>query len=233
MEITNFIVITAHPVSWNEKLPVVLFAPILFAVAGCGGGPMQPPPPVTNPVPAITTIAPTSVPPDGPAFALTVSGKGFVNSATVQWNGSPRATKFVSSNSVTAQITADDIVASGDNEVTVVNPGPGGGASNSVNLSVPCTLAPETPVSKQTQARLGAIYFDGWSGPISNFHFNGMVGGAYKDRQPLSGWLDNTPCAVERQLAWAHAFGVDFFLFDAYYKPEINYQENLNNALEI
>src|ERR1700730_6293420 len=119
------------------------------------------------------------------------------------------------------------------NAVTVVNPGPGGGTSNSLNLNVPCTLAPETPVSKQTQARLGAIYFDGWSSTISTFHFNGMVGGPYKDRQPLSGWQDNTPCAVERQVAWAHSFGVDFFLFDTYYKPEINYQENLNNALEI
>ncbi len=31
----------------------------------------------------------------------------------------------------------------------------------------------------------------------------------------------------EDRLAWARSFGVDFFLFDTYYKPEINYQENL------
>jgi hypothetical protein len=73
---------------------------------------MQPPPP--NPVPAITAITPSSVAPDGAAFTLTASGTGFVIGATVNWNESARATTFVSSSSVTAQIPADDIVASGD-----------------------------------------------------------------------------------------------------------------------
>ena len=35
---------------------------------------------------------------------LTVNGSGFVSSATVQWNGSPLATTFVSATQLTAQV---------------------------------------------------------------------------------------------------------------------------------
>jgi len=125
-------------------------------------------------------------------------------------------------------------VAAGTESVTVFNLGPGGGTSNSLTFNIPCVLATPGPASTQRRARLGAYYFDGWSGALTNFHFNGLVNGPYQDREPLSGWQDNTACAVEQQLAWAHEFGIDFFVFDWYYNTAVNASgENLNGALQL
>jgi len=50
-----------------------------------------------NPVPIINQpLVPGSAAPGGPAFTLTVNGTGFVSGSTVNWNGSPRTTTFVS-----------------------------------------------------------------------------------------------------------------------------------------
>jgi len=209
----------------------------LVCLTSCGGGGSSTPVPGTpqpNPVPTLTAISPNTVTRGGPAFTLTVTGSNFISGAAVQWNGSTRPTTFVSSTQVTAQISADDIVAAGTERVAVFNPGPGGGTSNSLTFSIPCVLATPGPASTQTRARLGAYYFDGWSGLLTNFHFNGLVNGPYQDREPLSGWQDNTSCAVEQQLAWAHAFGINFFFFDWYYNTAVNASgENLNGALQV
>jgi hypothetical protein len=61
-----------------------------------------------------------------------------------------------------------------------------------------------------------------------------MPNGPYQDREPLSGWQDNNNCAVEQQLAWAHSFGVDFFVFDWYFNAAVTDPgEDLNSALKI
>lgn len=85
----------------------------------------------SNAVPFLNPLVPDATPPGGPAFTLTVSGTGFVSASTVLWNGSPRATKFVSSSKLTAAIQASDIATAGTATVTVASPGPGGGISNS------------------------------------------------------------------------------------------------------
>ena len=100
-----------------------------------------------------------------------------------------------------------------------------------LTFSVPCVIASPAPAASQTRARLGAYYFDGWSGPLTNFHFQGLPLGPYQDRQPVSGWQDNTDCAMEQQLAWAHNFGIDFFVFDWYFNPAVTASgENLDSA---
>jgi len=185
----------------------------------------------SNPAPTITAISPNTAAWNGPAFTLTVNGSGFVSGSTVLWNGYPRTTTFVSSSELTAQIPATDTLAAGTQAITATNLS---GTSSSLPLTVPCVLASPGPASTQTVARLGAYYFDGWSGPLTNFHFNGMLNGAYQGREPLSGWRDNTSCAVEQQLAWAHEFGLNYFVFDWYYDVAQNEYEgdNLNNALQ-
>jgi hypothetical protein len=79
------------------------------------------------------------------------------------------------------------------------------------------------------------FYFDGWSGPLTNNGFNGMVNGPYQNREPVTGWQDNSACAVEQQLAWAHKFGIDFFVFDWYFDGVIFDPAalDLNSALKI
>lgn len=165
---------------------------------------------------------------------LTVNGANFVSGAVVQWNGAAQPTTFVSSTELTAQISADDIVVAGTETVTVSNPAPGGGISNALNFNIPCVLAAAGPASGQTRARLGAYYFDGWAGALTSYHLTQLVNSAYQDRQPLSGWRDDNQCAVEQQLAWAHNFGIDFFVFDWYFNATtLDPSEDLNSALKI
>jgi hypothetical protein len=164
-----------------------------------------------------------------------VNGSNLISTSTVQWNGKSHTTNFVSSTQLTAQISSDDISVAGTDSVTVSNPAPGGGISNSVSFNIPCVLATSGPASGQSHARLGAYYFDGWSGSLTNFHFMGLPNGPYQDREPLSGWQDSNNCAVEQQLAWAHSFGVDFFVFDWYFNTAVTDTtgEDLNSALKI
>ncbi|HSZ18449.1 MAG TPA: hypothetical protein VK770_01585 [Candidatus Acidoferrum sp.] len=56
-------------------------------------------------------------------FTLTVNGTNFLNSSVVDWNGSPRATAFVSSTQLTAAIQAPDIATAGTASITVSNSG--------------------------------------------------------------------------------------------------------------
>lgn len=52
---------------------------------GSGGTP--PPPPPSNPVPAVLSLTPSSANAGGAAFTLTITGRNFVSSSGVQWNG--------------------------------------------------------------------------------------------------------------------------------------------------
>jgi hypothetical protein len=84
-----------------------------------------------NPVPFLTQpLWPTSVPPGHAAFTLKIGGAGFRSGAVVNWNGSRRATTFVSQNEVEAEIPATDVVNKTVAAITVSNPAPGGGTSN-------------------------------------------------------------------------------------------------------
>jgi len=91
---------------------------------------------IVNPVPTITTISPNSAAQNSQAFALTVNGTNFVPGATVRWNGVSKITTFLSSTQLRAQIPASDLTTAGTPAVTVVNLGPGGGTSNSVNFTI-------------------------------------------------------------------------------------------------
>ena len=91
----------------------------------------------SNPVPMLNQpLIPSSAVEGGAGFTLTVNGTGFVTGASVRWNGSPRNTTFVNSSQLSAKITAADVAARGTASVTVMNPGPGGGPSNSVFFPV-------------------------------------------------------------------------------------------------
>src|SRR5439155_14204937 len=87
--------------------------------------------PEPNPVPLISQpLVPDAVAPGGAGFTLTVNGTGFVSGSVVNWNGSARATTFVSNSQLTVSILVSDIAIASTASVTVVNPSPGGGTSN-------------------------------------------------------------------------------------------------------
>ncbi len=60
-----------------------------------------------NPVPFVNQpLVPTSVPPGGPSFTLTVNGAGFVSGSVVRWNGGALTPQFVSGTRLTATVPA-------------------------------------------------------------------------------------------------------------------------------
>jgi FG-GAP-like repeat/Abnormal spindle-like microcephaly-assoc'd, ASPM-SPD-2-Hydin len=90
-----------------------------------------------NAVPLLNQpLTPTSVTPGHGAFTLNVTGSGFALGATVNWNGAPRKTSFVSSSHLQARISSADVAQMGTALVTVTNPAPGGGISNFVYFPV-------------------------------------------------------------------------------------------------
>ena len=92
---------------------------------------------VSNPVPALTSLSPSSAAAGSGAFTLTVNGTGFVSGSVVRWNGADRTTTFVSATRVTASIPASDITTAGTTaQVTVFNPAPGGGTSAALTFTV-------------------------------------------------------------------------------------------------
>jgi YD repeat-containing protein len=97
---------------------------------------------VNNVPPAITSLSPVAATAGGGDFVLTVFGSNFFPTSVVQWNGSSRSTVFVGSGELTASISSSDIAGVGSAQVTVLNPGPGGGIiSNSVTFNkVPPTI---------------------------------------------------------------------------------------------
>jgi predicted dienelactone hydrolase len=109
-----------------------------------------------NPVPLINQpLVPDAIRPGAVGFTLTVNGTGFASGAVVKWNGSPRATTFVSKSRLKATVFSSDVAKPGTASVTVVNPGPGGTSnvvffevtisSSSIGLSAPSAFGTGWP----------------------------------------------------------------------------------------
>jgi len=88
-----------------------------------------------NPIPTISSLDPSCAPVGAQAFTLAVMGTNFVPNSVVRWNGKDLSTTL-NGGPLMAQIPASDIAATGTATVTVFNPAPGGGASNSVTFNI-------------------------------------------------------------------------------------------------
>ncbi len=83
---------------------------------------------VVNPAPALTSIAPSqAVAGSSNPVTVTLTGSGFCRESVADWNGTALATTYVSPTQLTATIPAADFAMGGNDQVTVFNPGPGGG----------------------------------------------------------------------------------------------------------
>jgi hypothetical protein len=93
----------------------------------------------SNPAPTITALSPGAVAAGEVGlngFTLTVTGTNFVSPSTVEWNGSPRPTEFVSSTELQAQVDFADVQTAGSASVAVVTPSPGGGSSSTLTFTI-------------------------------------------------------------------------------------------------
>src|SRR5215813_7924635 len=60
---------------------------------------------IQHPVPVLASVFPRGILLGGPDFMLTAHGLGFVRGSVVEWNGTSRATTYVSSTTLMATIT--------------------------------------------------------------------------------------------------------------------------------
>jgi WD40-like Beta Propeller Repeat len=152
--------------------------------------------PVQPNAPQISNFSPMTAAPKGAAFTITVNGANFVSGnsnnpnmpnptppytgSIVAWNGSPRATTFVSATQLTAQIVNTDIQTAGCDNISVFTYGGGGNVVYSPALSftvassgtpVICSISPASVVagaSAFTLSVVGAGYSSGstvdWNG---------------------------------------------------------------------
>jgi hypothetical protein len=95
---------------------------------------------INAPVPTISALGPNTAVAGDPALTLIVTGTNFVNGAVVRWNGADRTTTYVSSTRLQASIPATDLASAGTANVTVFNPAPGGGTSNSLSFTIAANL---------------------------------------------------------------------------------------------
>jgi hypothetical protein len=119
-----------HSSSQYAALAILALVCGLSACGGSSGGNNN------NPVPTISSLSPDHINAGGSNFNLTVSGSNFISSSVVNWNNSPKQTTFVNSGELTASISAGDIAAVGNAQVSVFNPAPGGGTSSSLAFSI-------------------------------------------------------------------------------------------------
>jgi hypothetical protein len=71
-----------------------------------------------------------------PAFTLKITGSGFTGSSTVSWDKVDLATTYTSPSELSAAVPADMVSAAGTASITVFNPAPGGGVSNSLPFTI-------------------------------------------------------------------------------------------------
>lgn len=96
---------------------------------------------ITNPLPTLTSLTPSSANAGGAAFNLTVTGTNFRSDSVIRWNDADRTTTFVSATELRAAIPAADIASPGIAAVKVFTPAPGGGTTAGLSFIVSGSLA--------------------------------------------------------------------------------------------
>jgi outer membrane protein assembly factor BamB len=104
----------------------------------------------------ISSITPASTGAGGSAFTLTVTGTDFSPQSQVLWNGSNRATTYVSATQLTAQISAADIAAPGTVPVSVSDPT--NGLSNQITFTIAVPPLSLTSISPTTVTAGGPAF---------------------------------------------------------------------------
>jgi hypothetical protein len=102
---------------------------------------------LTNLLPVLTGINPTSKVRGQESFTLTLSGSNFSSTSKVLWNGDELTTSFVDSTSLTAVVPASLLAVAGTANVSVFTPTPGGGTSTIVQFTIQQTPQYESDVS--------------------------------------------------------------------------------------
>jgi hypothetical protein len=91
---------------------------------------------ISNPVPVITSLGQNSAVEGSGNLSIRVMGTGFSATSVVQWNGTGLTTSFLDNSDLQAIIPAADLADEGTASITIFNPTPGGGTSNSTTFTI-------------------------------------------------------------------------------------------------
>jgi 6-phosphogluconolactonase (cycloisomerase 2 family) len=161
--------------------------PVNFTITS--GGPSS--------VPAINFVSPSCVPAgeqfvDGVDNQLVVVGANFVSSSVVQWNGTDLPTTLESGSNdtiLTAQVPASDIATAGTAAVTVFNPPPGGGSSNSLTFTITTGAVDPQSIAMDPAGKFAYVLnggCDGDGGYVSMYTINPTTGALASIGPPVS-----------------------------------------------
>src|SRR5215469_7061024 len=101
---------------------------------------------VTNPVPVVTSLSPTNFAAGTTgAAALTVNGSSLLPNSVVEIDGGARTTIFNGNTTLSTTLEQGDFASAAVHRIQVVNPSPGGGASNVLTFAVDPTLTHGLP----------------------------------------------------------------------------------------
>jgi len=87
--------------------------------------------------------------------------------------------------------------------------------------------------NKNRPLKVGAYYFDGWSGHNDKWALTSRLKSEFSKREPIWGWHDNSFKIMETQIEYAADNGLSFFSFCWYYPEEHKKKTPLNNALDL
>jgi hypothetical protein len=113
-------------------------------------------------MPILRSISPSSVQAGGAGQAITLTGTNFFADSQVQFNGSSRATTFISATQLSVQLSSSDLSQAGQEAFNVANSEGGAWTSNTLSL----TITPGTPVAPTLTAISPASATAG-SGPVT------------------------------------------------------------------
>lgn len=88
------------------------------------------------PAPVLASMDPSTKTAGDPAFAIIVTGSRFITGSRVLWSGQRMETRYVSGTVLNATVPASALAVAGDYNVSVLNPGPGGGNSGNLTFHV-------------------------------------------------------------------------------------------------
>ncbi len=108
-----------------------------------------------NPLPTVATATVSMQPGARGEVVVTVGGSDFVADSAVQWNGSDCATRFVSASRLEAVVPVRLLARQRQGQVRVVNPEPGGGASNAVAVTLGSAMPGARPRRPAARAAPG------------------------------------------------------------------------------
>jgi len=117
-------------------------------------------------IPVLNGLSPTSANAGGPAFTLSVKGSGFASNSTVDWNGSPLSTTYVSAALLKASVPAALIANAGKALVTVTTPHTGTSASKPFKILLTTLKLTKASLSRDGSGNIQATL------TLSNIGYN-------------------------------------------------------------